>query len=125
MHGVLGVVSIFIFEFSAVNVLLPLLPEQSFHLVVRESEERLHMPLCKEKLRPGRKVIPRIGCELKRREQKMQSRWIALGGEPCPLHQVYRQTSTSSGPLPPSRPPVVKTKCSSCSRPRTLVDGGM
>jgi len=29
----------FVFEFIAVNVLLPLLPEQPFHLVVCESEE--------------------------------------------------------------------------------------
>ena len=87
MHGVLGVVSMFIFELSAVNVLLPLLPEQSFHLVVCESEEWLHMPLREEKLRPGRKLVPRVGRELKRRGQEMQSRWIALSGEACPFHQ--------------------------------------
>jgi hypothetical protein len=78
VHGILGVVSMFVFEFSAVNVLLPLLPEQSFHLVVCESEEWLYMPLGKEKLRSGRKLVPRIGRELKRFEQEMQSRWIAL-----------------------------------------------
>jgi len=71
---------LFIFEFSAVDVLLPLLPEQSFHLVVCESEEWLDMALRKEKFRPGGKLLPRLGRELKWREQEMQSRWIALGG---------------------------------------------
>ncbi len=80
MHGVLRVVSVFIFEFSTVHVLLPLLPKQSFHLVVCESEERLHVALRQEKFSPGGKVVPRLGRELKWCEQEMQSRWIALGG---------------------------------------------
>src|SRR5260370_39174196 len=80
MHGVLRVVSMFIFEFSAVNVFLSLLTEQSFHLVVCESEEWLHMPLRNEKLRLRGTVVPRLGRELKWREQEMQSRWIALSG---------------------------------------------
>src|SRR5258707_1272214 len=68
MHGVLSVVSMFIFELSAVNVLLPLLPEQSLHLVVRESKERLHMPLCEEDFTASRTEVPRGGGELHRRE---------------------------------------------------------
>ncbi len=64
MHRVLGVVPVLVFEFSPVNVLLPLLPEQSFHLVVCKSEEWLHVPLGQEKLRPSGKVIPRCGREL-------------------------------------------------------------
>jgi hypothetical protein len=60
---VLGIVAMFIFEFSAVNVLLPLLSEQSFHLVVCESEEWLHMALREEKLRPCGKLVPRVGRE--------------------------------------------------------------
>src|SRR4029077_16684807 len=87
VHGVLGVVSMLSFEFSAVNVFLPFLPEQSLHLVGGEPEERLHMPLREENLGTSGKVVPRVGRKFKRREQEMQSRWIALRSEPCPFHQ--------------------------------------
>lgn len=48
MHRIFGVVPVQFFEFSTVNVFLPFLTEQSLHLVVCESEKRLHVALCKE-----------------------------------------------------------------------------
>jgi len=87
MHSVFSVVSMFMFEFSAVNILLTLLPERSFHLVIGKSKEWLHMPLREENLRAGRNVFPRVGRKFERCEQKMQSRWITLSGESCPLQE--------------------------------------
>src|SRR5260221_13863638 len=87
MHGVLGVVAVLFLEFGTVNVLLPFLPQQSFHLVVREAEEWFHVPPREEKLRLGGKRSPRITGELKWREQKMQRGRIAFCGESGPFHQ--------------------------------------
>ena len=81
MHCVLGVVTVFFLEFGAVNILLPLLPEQSFHLVVCESEKRLYMSLREENLGSGGKVIPCAGCELERREEEMQRGRVDSGGK--------------------------------------------
>src|SRR5713101_4175954 len=125
MHGVFGVVSMFMFELSAVNVLLPLLPEQSFHLVVCESEEWLYMAFRKEKFRPGGKWSHVLVVNSSGANKKCKADGLPLAASPAHFIKVYRQTSTSSGPLPPSLRPVVKTKCSSRSSPRTLVGGGM
>jgi hypothetical protein len=57
--------------------------------------------------------------------KKCRADGLPLAASPAHFIRVYRQTSTSRGPLPPSLPPVVKTKCSSRSSPRSLFGGGM
>src|SRR5262245_58000965 len=69
------------------NVFLSFLTEQSFHLVVCESEERLYMSLGKKYLGSCRHVLPGFGRKLKGNKQKMQSRGISLGGESGPFSQ--------------------------------------
>src|SRR5579863_3437945 len=86
MHGIFRVVSVFVLEFSAVNVFLSLLAKQSFHLVVGESEEWFHMTLRKEKCWLSGETIPGLGRKRARREQEMPGRWIALGGQSCPFN---------------------------------------
>src|SRR5580704_3667118 len=57
--------------------------------------------------------------------KKCKADGLPLAASPAHFIKVYRHTSTSRGPLPPSLPPVVKTKCCSGSSPRTLAGGGM
>jgi len=88
MHSILGVVSVFVFEFSAVNVLLPLLPEQTFHLIFCESKEWLDMPLRKKHLRPSGEVIPCVGRKLEWRKQEMRADGLPLAASPAHFIRV-------------------------------------
>lgn len=57
------------------------------------------MSLRGENLRPGGKVLPSVGCERERREQEMQRRRIALGGQPGSLRQRIQANVHISWPI--------------------------
>jgi hypothetical protein len=87
VHCVFGVIAVFLLKSSSVNVFLPFLAEQPFHLVVRETYKRLHVALCEEKCTAIGDVVPRTGGELERCEKEMESGRISFGRKSRPFQQ--------------------------------------